>query len=250
MHRSEREQPEFPRLARNPIVEAVIQYIAKPGLELSPEEWRREVQLRLPDHEILPMSEVGVTFSSHHAELTSKSLTGFRLSRQNHKVFCLIRPEGIVCSRLKPYLNWDDLCAEAKKYWEVYRQIASPVVVEGLRTRYINRFTPLEDLSQSINEAFEVYNTEKYFSESFLRIDEFRTRNQSHSIRLARSFEQDRHSRQRLLVDISVKTGPREISFESIATELEQLRRLKNEIFFDYVLQREFSLPGDGHENA
>ncbi len=50
-----------------------------------------------------------------------------------------IDPTGLSFSKLKPYRDWRDLKADAKKVWDIYEQIAQPTAITRLGLRYVNR---------------------------------------------------------------------------------------------------------------
>lgn len=49
------------------------------------------------------------------------------------------RLDGFTFSRLKPYEDWEHLVGEAKRLWKVYRDVAKPVSITRIAVRFINR---------------------------------------------------------------------------------------------------------------
>ncbi len=47
---------------------------------------------------------------------------------------------GFTFSRLKPYEDWERLRDEARKLWNLYRQLAQPTAITRVAVRYINVF--------------------------------------------------------------------------------------------------------------
>ena len=48
------------------------------------------------------------------------------------------RLDGFTFNRLRPYSRWEDVFAEARRLWEIYRATVKPVLVTRLAVRYIN----------------------------------------------------------------------------------------------------------------
>jgi len=49
------------------------------------------------------------------------------------------RPDGFSHNRLKPYKDWVSFCSEARRLWNLYREIVKPDTIEVLGLNYINR---------------------------------------------------------------------------------------------------------------
>jgi uncharacterized protein (TIGR04255 family) len=50
----------------------------------------------------------------------------------------MCRVDGFTVSRLSPYGRWEELRAEASKWWDAFVRMASPVVVTRVAVRYVN----------------------------------------------------------------------------------------------------------------
>jgi uncharacterized protein (TIGR04255 family) len=51
-----------------------------------------------------------------------------------------VRLDGFTFSRLKPYEDFEHLTGEARKLWDIYREVASPKKITRVALRYINQF--------------------------------------------------------------------------------------------------------------
>ena len=68
---------------------------------------------------------------------------GFRLDGKadaEHNVV-LVKPNGVVFSRVKHYDRWETLETEALRFWEVFVALAEPPIIERLGIRFINQIT-------------------------------------------------------------------------------------------------------------
>lgn len=69
---------------------------------------------------------------------------GFRFLTDDRKWIFQARLDGFTVSHLAPYTNWENLRTCATGLWEHYLAVASPLSVERIGLRYINRiFIPL-----------------------------------------------------------------------------------------------------------
>lgn len=49
------------------------------------------------------------------------------------------RIDGFTFSKLEPYTTWEEVFGEAKRLWNIYLQVARPLEAKRLAVRYINR---------------------------------------------------------------------------------------------------------------
>jgi uncharacterized protein (TIGR04255 family) len=57
--------------------------------------------------------------------------------------------EGFSFNRLAPYESWEEFSSEAKKLWEIYKEICSPINVTRVAVRYINQINiPAHELTE------------------------------------------------------------------------------------------------------
>lgn len=64
---------------------------------------------------------------------------GYFFDSEDKKQIVQARLDGFTFSRLRPYQDWASLQTEARRLWEVYREVAQPEVVTRVAVRYINR---------------------------------------------------------------------------------------------------------------
>jgi uncharacterized protein (TIGR04255 family) len=131
------------RLARAPIVEALVEFRVERGegpleaalarlkddLTDSYAVWHHQFDIRGTVH----VSEHGVA-STH--KKTPQGWLGWSASRDRCVTLALDR---FAFSRLHPYSSWEELRDEARGLWERYRDAMRPVRVRRIGVRYINR---------------------------------------------------------------------------------------------------------------
>ncbi|HET6878710.1 MAG TPA: TIGR04255 family protein, partial [Pirellulales bacterium] len=138
----------FPHLPNAPIVEAVIQWVARAGKTLAPDEIRQQLSERLPDYPdcqpqraLLLEAQFDVVGSSRHSQ--QDTWLGFRCTSGDKLHIFQFNRDGVVFSRLKPYETWEVFSREAMRVWRIFAAIAQPTEIERLGVRFINRIAPI-----------------------------------------------------------------------------------------------------------
>jgi uncharacterized protein (TIGR04255 family) len=67
-------------------------------------------------------------------------VTGFRVLTADRSRIVGVSIDGFTFSWLAPYDRWESLRDEARRTWELYRSITSPISVSRVGVRFINRF--------------------------------------------------------------------------------------------------------------
>lgn len=137
---------EFPHLASEPIVEAVIHWRARCENTLQP--LLELLKARLPDypiarpqHELQFRSELGPEGAAHSQ---AAHWHGFRFESPDGRNIAQFTRNGFVFSRIEPYEDWEHFSAEALRLWSVYVDVAQPPEIDRLGVRFINRIAPVD----------------------------------------------------------------------------------------------------------
>lgn len=72
------------------------------------------------------------------SQVSSLANGGAMVSEDGLQLF-QARPDGFSHNRLKPYKDWVSFCSEARRLWNLYREIVKPDTIEVLGLNYINR---------------------------------------------------------------------------------------------------------------
>lgn len=119
----------FPRLKHAPIVEAYINWQALAQQPLEPDSVRTALTQRLPSYPILePIRRADHT----------RHFWGWRLSSHDGLNVIQFKRDGLICSRLKPYDNWQTFSTSAMQAWMAYVDLAMPLQIQHLGVRFIN----------------------------------------------------------------------------------------------------------------
>jgi uncharacterized protein (TIGR04255 family) len=151
----------FPQLAHAPIVEAVIHWQARPQHPFAPNTLREELAAKLPEFpkcDPIQQFELSALVSGtpevEPQVRQQKAWNGFRLTSADGGYIAQFVRDGLVFSRTEPYAHWGEFTTEARRAWQVYREVAAPLEIQRLGVRFINHLkaaTP-ENLADFLRE--------------------------------------------------------------------------------------------------
>jgi uncharacterized protein (TIGR04255 family) len=152
------------------------------------------------------------------------------------------RVDGFTFSKIAPYTTWEDVSAEAFRLWKIYIDVAKPKQVSRVAVRYINQMQlpDVKDLGEYLEAPPRLKEPISQTIRDFLTRVNVRDDKRNASAVIVQALEPrmgpDMIS---LLLDIDAS---REINEKLDDTELltvfEQLRELKNEIFFASITEK------------
>jgi uncharacterized protein (TIGR04255 family) len=140
---------EYAHLNKAPIVEALIDFRVKPKDGLQPSDLQ-PIQEKLKDRYPTQKSirQVKAEFSMNVGDgaapenpirSTSEPSIGIRLDSTDRLRVLQAQTHGFTFSCLKPYDTWEALLEETKALWDLYVEVAAPVSLTRVATRFINR---------------------------------------------------------------------------------------------------------------
>ncbi len=148
---------------------------------------------------------------------------------------------GFTFSRLRPYESWEALRDRAKELWSIYQEVVAPSTVERIAVRYINRIEiPAgEDFSTYFRTTFVVApELPQAVSNFLLRIQLPFPSENALAIVTQTVSQPSTPGRVPYIFDIDVFRTNSTGDTESIWRQLEELRVIKNRIFFDGVSEK------------
>ena len=167
-------------------------------------------------------------------------------SADNTKV-AQFRKDGFTFSRLKPYTNWEDISAEAKELWKLYVEKASPEVVTRIAVRYINQLNiplPINDFARYLTAPPMVPENVPQDVSAFLSKVVVHDMEQDIAANITQALQGiSRPDHAIIILDIDVyKQSVAGFKDSDIWLTFEQLRDLKNRIFFDSISEETVSV--------
>ncbi|KLD62499.1 TIGR04255 family protein [Dyella japonica] len=188
-------------------------------------------------------NSVGLTIdpSGVASTQTAQSKIGVRLDAPPHVL--QVKTTGLTFSRLAPYEDWDQICGEAKKYWDIYQKAVRPSEVTRVAVRYINSMpipAPLKDFDAYLTCPPEVPPDLPQSISSFLQQTVIVDGASNQIARVTQALEHPPSVSvpMTILLDIDVM---QQKSFDAdgpaMWEALAKLRDFKNRIFFDYITE-------------
>jgi uncharacterized protein (TIGR04255 family) len=112
-----------PHYSKAPIIEAVLDFGVK----------------SVPGFMPTQLNHFQVNLDASGASAPQKTSIGYSGANTGLKQAYQVRPNGFTFSKQAPYKDWETFSAEAKRLWNVYREVIQPSAVTRLAVRYINR---------------------------------------------------------------------------------------------------------------
>lgn len=240
-------------LKNAPITEAIIDIRVKLPKSFEIDKFR-SLKTELSDR--YPIIDEYRIFSEHHKITSGKpqigtieeGVLGYFYKSADKKEIVQFRRDGFTVNRLHPYTKWDDLIAKAKNLWPKYRQIAVPEAVTRLAARFINNLKlplPIKDFSEYLSVAPDIPAGLPQEVTNFLNRITIHDSTQDISANITQilvkwlqpSKYQNNHIE--LILDIEVyKQGDFSMADLEIWDHFEKFRKMKNEIFFNYITEK------------
>lgn len=240
----------FPKLSHAPIGEAVIQWIASPTHALNEADLLEKVKSRFPDYTAESQLEVQVEAEFQgKANAEGKPIAGIkhrskwdglRLTSTDEKHVCQFRPNGVAFSRLKPYEDWEKFTTAATPFWLAFVEWANPPLIDRIGVRFISQIDlesgNLADYMEEPSSSLESIGLKPAF---FFHKDVFSIPGYPYGVTLNRTIQSTVEAGNRsLIVDIDITTTETTM-LESTESRLQEMRFIKNEIFFAFMKDAE-----------
>jgi uncharacterized protein (TIGR04255 family) len=235
---------EFPTLGHAPIVEAVLQWQASPSVAVGPEEVQQQLTEAFPNYEIAPQHKFEAALEGNASGMQFRQTScweGFRCqsSAENPKCVVQFTRDGVVFSRLAPYVDWSDFVAEGTKFWENFVEILQPKSIACLSVRYISEIVlkSLKEVGKYLKVAQEPFIDLGVSQDGFFYQDTLKPGNEPYIVRVTRCVQPKilpSTGDKSLILDIDVATTD-DVTLDEMSEKLKDLRYLKNEVFFSLM---------------
>jgi uncharacterized protein (TIGR04255 family) len=234
-------------LKNAPIVEAIVDFRVKLPTKFEVKTFasiKEKLGDSYPQMEERREIEAGIKVRDKRVEhiVEEKGLQGYFFKSHDGKNVTQFRKDGFTFSRLKPYTNWQDVLAEAKKLWKLYKDRASPDLVTRIAVRYINQLDiplPIENLSKYLNAPPTIPQNLPQELCQFLTRVTIRDPNLDIMAHIIQALERgSKRDYVTIFLDIDVfKQKESGFGEREIWQTFKQLRGLKNRIFFDSITE-------------
>jgi len=174
----------------------------------------------------------------------SGTLNGYVFTSADNKQVFQARRDGFTFHRLRPYEQWDTFRDEVFRLWKLYKDLISPEIVR-VALRYINKLDiplfpqPLLDFNEYLTATPIVPEGLPQGVSSFLTRVVINDPETNAVAILTHAFEQTVDPKfLPIILDIDLFKQKEVISEEDAWQILEELRRLKNKIFFASITEK------------
>ena len=236
-------------LPKAPITEALIDIRVKNpnGFDISSiNTSNNQIDSQYPVKKIQYSKELNFSPESGLQPNNEPTINGYLFISRDKTQIIQNRVDGYTFSRLFPYTNWKDLKKNAKRYWNNYRKLANPEIIHRIAVRYINKF------EVTVPFTFEEYlsappvlpdNFPTSITSFFSKIT-FRDVETSADVIVTQTMENDdRANKTTILLDIDVIIKKNIVTNdETMWDKLDDLRNLKNAIFFGSITNKTLEL--------
>ncbi len=236
---------QFKQLPNAPIVEAVIQLQATPTQKVEQQSLQTELKQRFSQFTTHTQHglEAGIAGSAQGLEFHQRTRwDGFRLTSEDQKHVCQFKPNTVVFSRLSPYEGWDTFRQAASPFLQFFLELTAPNAIERIGVRFISqvKLKDGETVSDYVDRAPEPLERIGLDSQAFFHQDSFAVPGYPFRLNLARTIQLPVPPliQKTLIVDIDVSTTDT-TPLESVETRLQEMRFIKNEVFFSYMKDAE-----------
>jgi uncharacterized protein (TIGR04255 family) len=249
---------EFEHLNRAPIVEAVIQIVARAGAKRTLGELRTSLSSELPEYpHIKSVGSVSVTMPFQLASkqgapapepaTSERSWLGLRLETEGGLNIAMFTRDYFSFSRLRPYEDWESFQTEALRLWSIHYRLAEPSEVRRVGVRFINRFDvpaveldPGEYLSGLAEPPGDLQRSGYFYRDDLI------VPGHPYNVTLMRTVQPSgvsQPSKVGLLLDIDVFSNrPFAPEQRTIERRLLDMHWLKNHVFFKNATEKALSL--------
>ncbi len=167
---------------------------------------------------------------------------GYRYISKDKKQVVQARLDGYTFSRLQPYPNWNEIRDEAFNNWKFYKEITKPSITR-VALRYINNLQipmPINDLSQFLTSPPNVPKGLPQGINSFLTRIVLSDDKINANIIITQALDKIIDPKVApVILDIDVfKLKQDGFSENEAWSVIEELRSIKNEVFFQSITQK------------
>lgn len=137
--------PQYPQLTNPPIVEAMIdvQVSFPPPVALNMlENLHLKFQANYPKKRTEHLTQLSVESKGELLQTTAdKGIRGYHFLSQDEKSIIQVRRDGFTFNKLAPYHSWKDILGTAKPAWDVFRIAFPQAAITRIGLRYLNQIS-------------------------------------------------------------------------------------------------------------
>jgi uncharacterized protein (TIGR04255 family) len=232
-------------LPNAPITEALIDFRVPP-VEVS-RDLRMVLEDRLsaryPNITEQTMFEARINVAERESAVARSEgrLHGFMLKAADGVRLAQFRSDGFTFNHLRPYTRWEEVQSEALGLWQTYVEVLRPTLVIRIALRYINHLSfpePRADLRRYLEAPPSVPSSLSYRLAGFVQRLTFVDTETGARAHVTQALEPAMAETTVVILDIDAyKAAEFEVHDDRLSPALEELREMKNNIFFGSVTE-------------
>lgn len=172
-----------------------------------------------------------------------RGIVGLVLHSIDGKDVAQFRVNGFTFSRLTPYTSWDEIFPEAFRLWKMYVDLVVPDFITRIAVRYINKLRiplPMGSFSEYLCAPPVIPDELPKQLATFLTRIVIPESDFGANATITQALERPADPKSVIIIlDIDVyRVRQYEINDEKIGSDFEELRQLKNRIFFSSITEK------------
>ena len=243
---------DYPHLKNAPAVEAILDLRVAMDDDFDESKLKaahKQIKNKLPNcseqYFIQKSFSIGDNTIDHE---DINKLCGYRYASDDKLNVAQFRIDGFTYSRLKPYTSWADISNEAYQLMEKYIAIRNPTEISRIAVRYINQFVvnePIERTGEYLTMPIALPpNLVKHEAQNFvsrISTQDQKTGTKSHILQSVDKTIGKPGFQTVLDIDV-FKTGNFSPSTESVRPVFEEIRNIKNDVFFGSICENKWEI--------
>lgn len=235
----------FPQLAAAPIVEAILHWQAAATTNYFDSGYLNDLADRFPEYTVQPQHNLttGIQGTQQGIAINhSNVVQGARIFSANQsgqqEFVCQFLRNGVIFSKLSPCSGWEPFLEKASEFWTYFESVGKPNDITQLTTRYISQIqiSSAQDCDRYIRSNCAPLTTLNLGVNSFYHQDTIMLENHPYGINVVRAAQKSPDGNENLIVDIAAYTNNTITDTKNLDTCLEDLRFIKNEVFFSLMI--------------
>lgn len=235
---------QFPTLNSAPIVEAILHWQAVATSNFFEANYLCALKEYFPDYDVQPQHNLttGIQGSDKGIVINhSNVVQGARIQKKQGigglDFACQFLRNGVIFSKLAPYKDWGDFQERANEFWEHFKVVGKPLEISQLSTRFISQVPIIsaEDSNRYVGPNCAPLSMLGLSANSFYHQDTILLTNKPYGINAVRAVQTSSDGKENLIVDISAFTTSVLTEIEETETPLQDLRFLKNKVFYSVI---------------
>ena len=234
----------FPQLAAAPIVEAILHWQAAATTNYFDADYLNDLAVRFPEYTVQPQHNLttGIQGTQQGIAINhSNVVQGARIFSANQsgqqEFVCQFLRTGVIFSKLSTYSGWESFLEKASEFWTYFASVGKPNDITQLATRYISQIQigSAQDCGEYIGPNCAPLTTLNLSANSFYHQDTIMLDTHPYGINVVRAAQKSPDGNENLIVDIAAYTNNTITDIKNLEICLEDLRFIKNEVFFSLM---------------